>query len=84
MIARLEKIDQLTQEYHLEKAAGFFVSQIQKKRFIRELWKKRDEDEVKKLGVATPNQIDYPPMLNTNLPPNIIITDANTPSSKSF
>ncbi|KAI7900056.1 Ion transport protein-domain-containing protein [Cokeromyces recurvatus] len=59
LIARLEKIDQLTQEYHLEKAAGFFFSQIQKRRFIHELWKKRDEDEVKKLGVANPNPLDF-------------------------
>ncbi|KAI9483591.1 MAG: Ion transport protein-domain-containing protein [Benjaminiella poitrasii] len=53
LIARLEKLDQLTQEYHLEKAAGFFLSQIQKRRFVHQLWKKRDEDEVKKLGVST-------------------------------
>lgn len=59
MIARLDKMEQLTQEYHLEKAAGFFVGQIQKRRFIRELWKKRDDDEVNKLGVVSASQFDF-------------------------
>ncbi|OAD00432.1 hypothetical protein MUCCIDRAFT_113913 [Mucor lusitanicus CBS 277.49] len=65
LIARLEKIEQLTQEYHLEKAAGFFLAQIQKRRFVRQLWMKRDEDEVKKLGVTNPSQFDFGAM-----PPN--------------
>jgi hypothetical protein len=59
LIARLEKIDQLTQEYHLEKAAGFFFAQIQKKRFIHALWQKRDEDEVKKLGVTNTSHFEF-------------------------
>ncbi|RCH95425.1 hypothetical protein CU098_003574, partial [Rhizopus stolonifer] len=59
LIARLEKIDQLTQEYYLEKAAGFFFSQIQKRRFVKELWKKHDEDEVKKLGVTTASHFEF-------------------------
>lgn len=59
LIARLEKIEQLTQEYHLEKAAGFFISQIKKRRFIRQLWKKRDEDEVKKLGVTNSSHFEF-------------------------
>ncbi|CAO3641997.1 unnamed protein product [Mucor hiemalis] len=59
LIARLEKIEQLTQEYHLEKAAGFFLTQVQKKRFIRALWKKRDEDEVKKLGVTSASHFEF-------------------------
>ncbi|KAI8378320.1 Ion transport protein-domain-containing protein [Blakeslea trispora] len=60
LIARLEKIEQLRQEYYLEKAAGFFFSQIQKRRFVKELWKKRDEDEVNKLGVTSPNHFEFP------------------------
>lgn len=59
MIERLEKIEQLTQEYHLEKAAGFFIAQIKKRRFIRQLWKKRDEDEVKKLGVTSSSHFEF-------------------------
>lgn len=59
LIARLEKIEQLTQEYHLEKAAGFFISQIKKRRFIKQLWKKRDEDEVKKLGVTNSSHFEF-------------------------
>ncbi|KAI8378680.1 Ion transport protein-domain-containing protein [Choanephora cucurbitarum] len=60
LIARLEKIEQLRQEYYLEKAAGFFFAQIQKRRFVKELWKKRDEDEVNKLGVTSPNHFEFP------------------------
>ncbi|KAI9268809.1 Ion transport protein-domain-containing protein [Sporodiniella umbellata] len=56
LILRLEMLDQLTQEYHLEKAAGFFLSQIQKRRFVHELWKKRNEDEIQNLGVTDFNQ----------------------------
>lgn len=53
LIKRLEKLDQIKQEYHLQKAAGFFLAQVQRRRFIRDLWKKRDEDEVKKLGITS-------------------------------
>ncbi|CEP11360.1 hypothetical protein [Parasitella parasitica] len=59
LIARLEKLEQLTQEYHLEKAAGFFLAQIQKRRFVRQLWMKRDEDEVKKLGVTNASHFEF-------------------------
>ncbi|KAI8977429.1 Ion transport protein-domain-containing protein [Mycotypha africana] len=59
LIARLEQIEQLTQEYHIEKAAGFFLTQVQKRRFVRELWKKRDEDEVQKLGITNPSQFEF-------------------------
>lgn len=69
LIARLEKIEQLTQEYHLEKAAGFFLAQIQKRRFVRQLWMKRDEDEVKKLGVTNPSQFEFGAITNTGNSP---------------
>ncbi|CAO3640711.1 unnamed protein product [Mucor fragilis] len=69
LIARLEKIEQLTQEYHLEKAAGFFLAQIQKRRFVRQLWMKRDEDEVKKLGVTNSSQFDFGTMANNGNSP---------------
>ncbi len=59
LIARLEKIEQLTQEYHLEKAAGFFLAQVYKKRFVQALWKKRDEDEVQKLGVTSASHFEF-------------------------
>lgn len=59
LISRLEMLEQLTQEYHLEKAAGFFLSQIQKRRFIHALWKKRTEDEVQNLGVTSTSQFDF-------------------------
>lgn len=52
-------MEQLTQEYNLEKAAGFFLSQVQKKRFIHALWQKRDEDEVKKLGVTNTSHFEF-------------------------
>lgn len=51
-------LDQLTQEYHLEKAAGFFLSQIQKRRFIHALWKRRNEDEIQNLGVTSSSPFD--------------------------
>lgn len=66
LIARLEKIEQLTQEYHLEKAAGFFLAQIQKRRFVRQLWMKRDEDEVKKLGVTDISHFEFGASTNNN------------------
>lgn len=66
LIARLEKIEQLTQEYHLEKAAGFFLAQIQKRRFVRQLWVKRDEDEVKKLGVTDTSHFEFGASTNNN------------------
>lgn len=66
LIARLEKIEQLTQEYHLEKAAGFFLAQIQKRRFVRQLWMKRDEDEVKKLGVTNTSHFEFGVITNSN------------------
>ncbi|KAL9549481.1 hypothetical protein PS6_006058 [Mucor atramentarius] len=69
LIARLEKIEQLTQEYHLEKAAGFFLAQIQKRRFVRQLWMKRDEDEVKKLGVTNSSQFEFGAIANTGNSP---------------
>jgi hypothetical protein len=59
LIARLEKIEQMTQEYHLEKAAGFFFAQIQKRRCIHELWKKRDEAEVIKLGATNASHFEF-------------------------
>ncbi|RCI07266.1 calcium channel protein [Rhizopus stolonifer] len=58
LIPRLEMLDQLTQEYHLEKAAGFFLSQIQKRRFIHALWKRRNEDEIQNLGVTSSSPFD--------------------------
>ncbi|KAG0747200.1 hypothetical protein G6F57_006621 [Rhizopus arrhizus] len=61
LIPRLELLEQITQEYHLEKAAGFFLSQIQKRRFIHLLWKKRNEDEVQNLGVTNNSQFDFDP-----------------------
>jgi hypothetical protein len=69
LIARLEKIEQLTQEYHLEKAAGFFLAQIQKRRFVRQLWMKRDEDEVKKLGVTNTSHFEFGAITNSNSNP---------------
>lgn len=59
LIPRLELLEQITQEYHLEKAAGFFLSQIQKRRFIHSLWKKRNEDEVQNLGVINNSQFEF-------------------------
>lgn len=67
LIARLEKIEQLTQEYHLDKAAGFFISQIKKRRFVRQLWKKRDEDEVKKLGVTNSSHFEFGPSTTSQI-----------------
>lgn len=43
----------------MEKAAGFFISQIKKRRFIKQLWKKRDEEEVGKLGVTNANHFEF-------------------------
>ncbi|KAI8993323.1 Ion transport protein-domain-containing protein [Pilobolus umbonatus] len=48
LISRLQKIGQITQEYYLEKAAGFFVAEVKKRRFLKMLWKKRDEYEARK------------------------------------
>lgn len=75
LIERLEKIEQLTQEYHLEKAAGFFIAQIQKRRFVRQLWKKRDEDEVKKLGVTSSSHFEFGSPISTLESPITFLRD---------
>jgi hypothetical protein len=61
MIERLEKLDQITQEYHLEKAAGFFLAQVQRRRYIKALWKKRDEEEVQRLGITNTSGFNFIP-----------------------
>ncbi|KAI8075574.1 Ion transport protein-domain-containing protein [Thamnidium elegans] len=83
LIERLEKIEQLTQEYHLEKAAGFFIAQIQKRRFVRLLWKKRDEDEVKKLGVTSSSHFEYGSPISTLESPITFLRDRKKKSSTS-
>ncbi|KAI8889134.1 hypothetical protein K501DRAFT_329474 [Backusella circina FSU 941] len=61
LIQRLEKMDQITQEYHLEKAAGFFLAQVQRRRYIKALWKKRDEEEVLRLGITNTSGFNFVP-----------------------
>lgn len=83
LIERLEKIEQLTQEYHLEKAAGFFIAQIQKRRFVRLLWKKRDEDEVKKLGVTSSSHFEFGSPISTLESPITFLRDRKKKLSTS-
>lgn len=82
LIARLEKIEQMTQEYHLEKAAGFFLVQIQKRRFVHQLWRKRDEDEVEKLGVTNASHFEFASANNRNNQLENRIDYMNAPSDK--
>ncbi|KAI7871731.1 Ion transport protein-domain-containing protein [Spinellus fusiger] len=55
LIARLEKLERLERSYAVEKACGVFLTLIQRKRYLHQLWQKHNEDEIKKLGVASPN-----------------------------
>jgi hypothetical protein len=82
LIARLEKIEQMTQEYHLEKAAGFFLAQIQKRRFAHKLWQKRDEDEVNKLGVTNASHFEFGSPNSPNNQLGSLINYLNSPTDK--
>ncbi|KAI9029793.1 Ion transport protein-domain-containing protein [Phycomyces nitens] len=53
LIARLEKIERLEKAYAVEKASGVFMTLIQRKRYLQQIWLKRNEEEIKKLGVAS-------------------------------
>ncbi|KAF7722394.1 calcium channel protein [Apophysomyces ossiformis] len=53
LIARLEKVEQLNQAYAVEKACGVFLTVVQRKRYLQQLWQKRNEEELKKLGANT-------------------------------
>ncbi|KAL0076809.1 Ion transport protein-domain-containing protein [Phycomyces blakesleeanus] len=53
LIARLEKLERLEKAYAVEKASGVFMTLIQRKRYLHQIWLKRNEEEIKKLGVAS-------------------------------
>ncbi|KAI9495474.1 Ion transport protein-domain-containing protein [Zychaea mexicana] len=53
LIKRLEKLDQLNKAYATEKARGVFLMMAQRKRYLHELWQKKNEDEMRKLGINT-------------------------------
>ncbi|KAI9307562.1 Ion transport protein-domain-containing protein [Cunninghamella echinulata] len=44
MLERLEKLDQFNKAYANEKACGVLLTVIQRKRYLRQLWQKRDEE----------------------------------------
>ncbi|CAO3628226.1 unnamed protein product [Cunninghamella blakesleeana] len=44
LLERLEKVDQFNQAYAKEKASGVFLTLIQRKRYLKKLWMKRDEE----------------------------------------
>jgi hypothetical protein len=43
---RLEKLDQFNKTYAAEKARGVFLTLIQRKRYLRQLWQKRNQEEL--------------------------------------
>ena len=51
LIKRLEKLDQLNKAYATEKARGVFLMMAQRKRFLHDLWQKKNEDEMRRLGI---------------------------------
>ncbi|KAI8140598.1 Ion transport protein-domain-containing protein [Fennellomyces sp. T-0311] len=51
LIKRLEKLDQLNKAYATEKARGVFLMMAQRKRYLHDLWQKKNEDEMRKLGI---------------------------------
>ncbi|KAG0175172.1 calcium channel protein [Apophysomyces sp. BC1021] len=57
LIARLEKIEQLNQAYAVEKACGVFLTLAQRKRYLHQLWQKRNEEELTKLGIANSSNL---------------------------
>ncbi|KAI9259454.1 hypothetical protein BDA99DRAFT_538416 [Phascolomyces articulosus] len=53
LIKRLEKLDQLHKAYAAEKARGLFLMMAQRKRYLHDLWQKKNDDEMRKLGINT-------------------------------
>ncbi|KAI8381166.1 Ion transport protein-domain-containing protein [Radiomyces spectabilis] len=57
LIERLGKVDQLSKQYATEKACGVFLTLIQRKHYLHQLWLKRNEDEINKLGVGNQSSL---------------------------
>ncbi|CAO3588343.1 unnamed protein product [Absidia cylindrospora] len=64
LMDRLEKLDQFNKTYAAEKARGVFLTLIQRKRYLRQLWQKRNQVELDEIALAS----DFPisPMPNNN------------------
>ena len=46
-------MDQLHKAYAAEKARGLFLMMAQRKRYLHDLWQKKNDDEMRKLGINT-------------------------------
>ncbi|ORX56168.1 hypothetical protein DM01DRAFT_1303553 [Hesseltinella vesiculosa] len=69
LLERLEKLDQLNKAYAAEKARGVFLTLIQRKRYLRQLWHKRNEEEIERLAMASDIPLPLSGRLDIKLSP---------------
>ncbi|KAI9312156.1 Ion transport protein-domain-containing protein [Dichotomocladium elegans] len=60
LIERLERLDQLKKAYATERARGVFLTVLQRRRYLRDLWHQKNDAEMRKLGISSksPLQLD--------------------------
>ncbi|KAI8093916.1 Ion transport protein-domain-containing protein [Halteromyces radiatus] len=51
LMDRLEKLDEFNKKYAAEKARGVFLTLIQRKRYLRQLWQKRNQQELEHMAL---------------------------------
>ncbi|CAO3658320.1 unnamed protein product [Umbelopsis vinacea] len=60
LLDRLEKVEKLERDYAVQKVRGYFLTLAERRRYLRKLWAKANEEEIQRLGVLQANQNKLP------------------------
>ncbi|KAG2183342.1 hypothetical protein INT43_006347, partial [Umbelopsis isabellina] len=69
LLNRLEKMEKLQQDYAVQKVKGYFLTMAERKRYLRKLWHKHNEEEIARLSVLSANENHFIPGFSPQYPP---------------
>lgn len=60
LLDRLERLEKIQRNYAIEKVRGYFLTLAERKRYLRKLWEKANEEEIRRLSILQPNDSNFP------------------------
>jgi hypothetical protein len=60
LLDRLERLEKIQRNYAVEKVRGYFLTLAERKRYLRKLWEKANEEEIRRLSILQLNDSNFP------------------------